>query len=217
MLEGVNEYRRPALPTVTFRDERGNPIEYGSRWGDEPAPEASYSRTSNPERFAPLHTVARALVDWLEASFDLAVERGAAVAADLLHTPGNVVDAMRLVPRDPGAAPLTLVLDSFPSVSVHAGALHDFTFPDCGCDACDDDVTDVADELEWTVRTVVAGGYSERLEPRPSRWFVQTLEEPGNAMRSTRIRLRDLPADRVKAARQALPDGGRWAAWRAKH
>ena len=44
-----------------------NVIEYGNRWasrGGTP-PEDSYSVDEHPERFAPLHTVAAALIDYL--------------------------------------------------------------------------------------------------------------------------------------------------------
>ncbi|WP_404810209.1 DUF6226 family protein [Microbacterium terricola] len=35
---------------------------------------------------------------------------------------------------------MTFVLTEFPGVHLRAGVLHDFHFPTCGCDACDDDV-----------------------------------------------------------------------------
>ena len=70
---------------------------------------------------------------------------------------------MRVTPRNDSAAPLTFVYSSSPGVSVHAGLLHDFLFPDCGCDACDESWEGCADGLEWTVQTIVAGGYSEHV------------------------------------------------------
>ena len=47
---------------------------------------------------------------------------------------------MRLSPRSPTGAPLTVVLTGFPGVMVEAGVLHSIPFPACGCDACDEDV-----------------------------------------------------------------------------
>ncbi|WP_146067362.1 DUF6226 family protein [Arthrobacter sp. SX1312] len=81
----------------------------------------------------------------------------------------DILDAIRIVPNDSDEAPLTSVLTPFPGVFLHAGSLHDFHFPDCGLDACDEDVEAVATELEWTVRSVVSGGYSERFDPWPAR------------------------------------------------
>jgi hypothetical protein len=212
----VSEYRRPAIPLAIFRDEVGAAIQYGSRWGNESPPEERYSRTSNLERFLPLHSVARSLSEWLEATFEVSVEHDAAVASDLLRSPSDIVGAIRITPHDASSAPLTLILTSFPGIYLHAGALHDFQFPVCGCDACDDDVLGLADELEWTVRTVVAGGYSERFEPWPSRWISSKLDEPGAGMRGTRSRVQDFPAERVRAARSLIPASGQWTAWPEK-
>lgn len=201
---------------VTFHDEDGAPIGYGTRWEGESPPEEAYSRTSNLERFLPLHSVAQSLSEWLESTFEVTVERDAAVAADLLHAPGDVVGAIRITPHDALAARLTFVLTSFAGVYVQAGLLHDFQFTVCGCDACDEDALGLADELEWTVRTVVAGGYSEQFEPWPGRWIASKLEEPGVGMRGSRSRIQDFPVERVKHARSRLPTSGRWAAWPQK-
>ena len=47
-------------------------------------PEDAYSRTSNLDRFAGLHTVAYALIEWLRSTFDVEVETGPRVVEDLL-------------------------------------------------------------------------------------------------------------------------------------
>lgn len=208
----MTEYRRPSFPIATYRDEHGRTIDYGDRWEDSP-PDDSYSRVSNQERFAPLHAIAQALIEWLTDTFDVTVEWTIDAAADLLHPPENVLNAARVVPRNSNAAPLTFVLTQFPGVFLHAGSLHDFHFPDCGCDACDDDVASVADELEWTVRCVVLGGYSERFDNWPSRWVEYRLEDPGVGMRSGRVRTQELPKERVAHARATTPTDGRWSPW----
>lgn len=212
----MSEYRRPVLPAATHRDEHGDPIEYGHRWGGGSPPEEAYSRTSHLDRFAPLHLVAGALVEWLRADFDVDVVEDPGVAADLVHGSSDIVRAVRLVPRDPAAGPLTFVLTSFPGVCLHAGALHDFHFPVCGCDACDDDVLSLVEELEWTVRVVTCGGYAERLDPWPGRRVHYRLDEPGVAMRAGSGRIQDLPRERVQQAQRSLPEDGMWAAWPAK-
>ncbi len=144
----MSDYRRPAFPVEVYRDEQGRRIDYGNRWNAEPQPEDAYSRVSNLQRFAPLHAVAGALIDWLTNTFDVVVERDLRAATDLLHMPEDVVHAVRVVPYDSTAAPLTFVLTNFPGVYLHAGSLHDFHFPVCGCDACDGDLTSLAEELE---------------------------------------------------------------------
>lgn len=108
------------------------------------------------------------------------------------------------------------MLTSFPGVCLHAGALHDFHFPVCGCDACDDDVLSLVEELEWTVRVVTCGGYAERLDPWPGRRVHYRLDEPGVAMRAGSGRIQDLPRERVHQAQRSLPEDGMWAAWPAK-
>src|SRR5438309_1731439 len=64
----MSEYTRPAVEARDFRDESGAVIPYGARWTGSP-PDGSYSRVSNPERFAPLHTVADALIEHLRAAY----------------------------------------------------------------------------------------------------------------------------------------------------
>lgn len=209
----MTEYRRPAIPQQSYVDDQGLPIDYGSRWGDAFPPEDAYTRVSNQHRFAPLHTAAIALVAWLEETFAVDVEQNLDVASDLLRIPDDVVRAVRVVPREPAAAPLTFVLTSFPGVFLHAGLLHDFHFPVCGCDACDDDVAELVDDLEWTVRMVVSGGYSERLDLWPGHNVENKLDEPGVRMSSGRSRIGEISPARVKFARKGLPPAGQWSPW----
>ncbi|WP_370449917.1 DUF6226 family protein [Cryobacterium sp. Hh7] len=156
---------------------------------------------------------ATALVEWLEATFIVDVEQNLDVATDLLRVPDDVAKAVRVVPRKPTAASLTFVLTPFRGIFLHAGLLHDFHFPVCGCDACDDDVTDLMDDLEWTVRTVVSGGYSERLDLWPGQWVENKLNEPGVRMSSGRSRIGEISPARVKFTRKGLPPAGIWSPW----
>ncbi len=211
----MSDYQRPSLPIQVYRDEHGQALDYGNRWNEESPPDDAYSRVSNLQRFKPLHAVADALIEWLHSNFEVSVEQDFVVADDLLHVPNDVVRAVRVVPRNPAAAMLTFVLTKFPGVYLHAGSLHDFHFPACGCDACDDDATNLADELEWTVRTVVSGGYSERFDPWPGHWIEYQLDEPGVGMQSGRGRTKELPDERVKLARTVLPTDGQWLPWQA--
>ncbi|GAA1059024.1 DUF6226 family protein [Agromyces bracchium] len=208
-------YERPALPAGVYVDEDGTPIEYGNRWGVNGPPEDAYSRTSNLDRFAGLHTVAHALIEWLRSVFDVDVDAGPHVAADLLLRPDDPVHSVRLTPRSAESAPLTFVLTSFPGVYLHAGALHDFHFPVCGCDACDDDVRSLAEELEWTVRTVVTGHYGESVNPRASGWLGYRLEEPGVRTSSGQSRTDEVSVERLERARHLVPADGLWRPWPA--
>ncbi|MDN4639857.1 DUF6226 family protein [Agreia sp. PsM10] len=205
-------YQRPALPETTYLDETGAPIPYGSRWRGEGPPEGAYSRTGDLDRFSPLHTVAGALIDWLIATFDVTVDRDETVAADVGWHIDDVESAVRITPRDALAAPLTFILTPFPGVALHLGALFDAAFPVCGCDACDDDVLWLVDQLEWMVRTVVAGGFSELLDAEAEGSFEYTLEND-TGMQSGRRSIGDLATERVEAARRILPPSGRWGAW----
>lgn len=73
------------------------------------------------------------------------------------------------MPGSSAAAPLTFVVTGYPGVMGHAGALHDFVFPVCGCDACDETAETTADRMERLVLTVAGGGYSERAGEVQSR------------------------------------------------
>ncbi|GAA1998288.1 DUF6226 family protein [Microbacterium ulmi] len=207
-------YRRPGIASVTPLDAGGHPIPYGDRWGQDGPPEESYSRTSNLDRFAPPHTVADALIAWLADEFVVTVTRDARLGADLMRARDDIVDAVRIVPDAQDAASLTVVFTSFPSVIVHAGVLHDFLFPVCGCDACDETWDRRADELEWTVRTVASGGYSEWIRHDRELGAGFRLDEPGVGGRSGEGRVVDISLERLSAAEPKLAAlAGAWRAW----
>ena len=63
----------------------------------------------------------------------------------------------------------------------------------------------VADELEWTLRTVVSGGYFERIDPWPGRWVECRLDDLSARSHSGRSLTSALPKERVKFGRTALP------------
>ena len=209
----MSPYRRPQIALTEYRDESGALIAYGRRWDDGDPPSEAYSRTSHLERFAPLHAVADALIADLVETYDVAVDGRPDVASDLMHARDDVVRAVRLVPADAAAAPLTFVSTSFPSVILHAGLMHDFLFPVCGCDACDEDVSSLAAELEWHVRAVVHGGYREQVTPSHALGVAFSLSEPGIGSRSGSARADDLPPEVVAGALDGLPPDGRWAPW----
>jgi len=170
----VTAYERPHVEPVEFRDEAGRVIDYGDRWiGLGGPPDESYSVDEHPERFAPLHTVAEALLDHLAITYEVDVDEGHHVVADLLHPPtaAEIVRAVRLAPRNDTSAPLVLVLTDYPAVRLYAGVLFTTVYPSCGCSACDERWDVVADELEWQTLSIAGGGFAEEVgEPRRPRW-----------------------------------------------
>lgn len=163
--ERMPDYARPPIPRQVFYDSEGAVIDYGNRWRGESPPEDTYSVTSNLERFAPLHAVADVLIEYLASNYAVEVSEDVAFAEDLLRERNDVLRAVRVVPANDEQAPLTFVYTDFPGVVLHAGLLHDFPFPGCGCDACDETAETAAHELERIVLTVAADGFTEWVDP----------------------------------------------------
>lgn len=212
---GLPRYVRPLLPEATYYSEDGVPIPYGRQWGDDGPDPESYSMDSHPERFAGLHMVARALIDHLAAVYDVEVHEDPAHAAELLMEARDVLQAVKVTPRRFGAAPLTFVLTGYPGLVVHAGLLHDFPFPVCGCDACDETAQTTADRLEMLVLTVAAGGYSERYPVGRRRWSEYALTAfDGSGSESGKSEPGPAAVDRLHDAEVGLREvGGRWSPW----
>lgn len=209
----MSVYERPSIDEPVCRDPDGQIIDYGNRWDNSP-PEDTYSVETHPERFAPLHTIANALVKHLRDNYDVDVVEGIETVADLLHSPyQDVIRGVRIRPNDPTCASLTLVFTGYPGIWMHAGLLHDFVYPVCGCDACDSHWQAEADELEHVVLAVVSGNYRESIGPGPRPWVEYACAYPDGEA-SGRSYSQDLPARRLKAAKpilRGLPNG--WAAW----
>ncbi|MEE6281396.1 DUF6226 family protein [Georgenia sunbinii] len=207
-------YVRPVVADQVFRDAAGGVIAYGDRWGDGSPPEDSYSVTDHPERFAPLHPVADALVDHLVATYDVEVLDDVATAGDLLRPPDDAVRSVRLSPRAADAASLTVVWTLDPAVVVHAGLLHDFGFPACACDACDETWQTQATELELHVTAVVAGRFGERVTRGPRPWVHYAMADDEGSVSSGGVVATGVPAARRRAARARLRTlAGPWAPW----
>ncbi|KIS27549.1 hypothetical protein TV39_10380 [Arthrobacter sp. SPG23] len=206
---------RPTLPRTTYYSPEGIPIPYGRQWGaDGPDPD-SYSVDSHPERFAGLHAVAVALIDHLSAVYDVEVDNDPRHATELLTDAGEVLRAVRVTPRRSGAAPLTFVLTGYPGVRIHAGLLHDFPFPACGCDACDETAETVADRMEMLVLAVAAGGYSERYPVGRRRWSEYALTAvDGSGSESGSGEPGPVDAARLQEAEIGLREvAGGWSPW----
>ena len=212
---GQPRYVRPDLPTATYYSPQGEPIPYGRHWvADGPDPD-SYSVDSHPERFAGLHDVARALIGHLTAVYDVDVQDDPVLAGELLMQGPGALQAVKITPRDPGAAALTIVLTVYPGVMVHAGVLHDFAFPVCGCDACDETVETTAERLELLVLSVAAGGYSERYPVGRKRWSEYALTAfDGSGSESGQGEPAPASAERLHDAEIRLREAaGGWSPW----
>jgi hypothetical protein len=203
-------YTRPAVHEPVLLDAAGDPVRYGGRWPDGPPAEA-YGAVSHPERFAPLHDVADALVQHLVARYAVDVTDDPACADDVGVPLPAVVRAVRLVPRRATAAPLTVVWTGYPGVVLHAGLLHDFPFPVCGCDACDEPWSRVADDLEWHVGAVVAGGYREWATGSATGHALRGGDRSGGGTAPALDRAERRRAREARARLAAVPDG--WEAW----
>lgn len=212
---GQPRYVRPDLPTTTYYSADGEPIPYGRQWGAEGPDPDSYSVDSHPERFAGLHVVAHALMDHLATAYDVEVHEDPAHARDLLIDVRDVLHAVRVTPRRSGAAALTFVLTGYPGVVVHAGVLHDFPFPVCGCDACDETAETTADRMERLVLSVAAGGYAERYPVGSRRWIEYALTAfDGSGSESGSGEPGPVSATRLHDAEIRLRDvAGPWRPW----
>lgn len=131
-----------------------------NRWGSEGPPPEAYSRVSDPERFRPLHNVALRSLEQLEAAFN--IERFEGYVLDSEPEVGDLARlSIRLVPRNPTAAPLVIAFTTFPGIKIRVGRWLTANFPACGCDACDETAKDEAARLAELVEALTAGRFRE--------------------------------------------------------
>ena len=179
-------------------------IDYGHRWGMGSPPQDTYSVVTHPKRFAPVVTVAHALITHLVDTYDVTV----------------TVDGERTT-LDPGPnrARLVFTIDDTdePWVSAKAGmwALH--VFPICSCDACDEDIDDVVSDMEYFVFAVIAGGLSETLS-RSSLTITLHDVNDGDLATISRSATQHLKrGERRKARRESALVPPRWLPWTRTH
>lgn len=168
--------------------------------------------TIHPQRFAPLHVVSQALVDWLLARFEVRCFQDPGLATALGATE-PAVQSVRLIPADPACAPLGLVFTNFPGVILELGARYQWRFPFCGCDACDDSVDELLDDLEEQIATVAAGHFTEILDESGSGLLTHRFDSDGIAGREISDGVEEISPERLARARAMLPDDGVWAPW----
>jgi hypothetical protein len=206
------EYTRPTIKAREFRDESGAVIPYGTRWAGSP-PDDSYSPVNNPERFAPLQTMADALIEHLRAAY-----RAEIAALPRSPTTSATAKLIAVTPEQADAAPLVFRFTDFPGVEIRAGVRYNAAFPACGCDACDERWEDAVDAMERLVFAVADGRFSERivLLPRSAGKAVveHRIETLGGAVQSGVAHgVQPDSALRNDAARLDRLPGARWQPW----
>lgn len=151
---------------------------------DGPPDDVTDERVTNPERFSPVHAAADALVARLESGYALArTERGEPLDMGGLRQ-------VELVPV--AGAPLSIRWDDFPAVRVRYGRWHEESYPQCGCDACDEQPDDVIVDLERKADALVAGRFTEAVVTDPEgTWFTTEFRFGDGGRASQKGRLRE--------------------------
>ena len=135
---------------------------YGS--GEESQTDPAYSRVTNPERFRPLHTAMLAIIDRLESDFEVERAEGFSLDEKLARGLDLARADVRLTPKDPDAAPISVVFTAFPGLRIRFGRWYVEPFPVCGCDACDESAEDEIERLNDMLDDVTAGRFREAIE-----------------------------------------------------
>ena len=180
-----------------------------SRWGVDGPPADAYARVTDPGRFAALHGIARRVLDRLETRYD--VTRQSFTETD--RHASAPAPAIRLVPADPAAAPLSIVFNAFPGLLVRCGQQHGYGIPvpHCGCDSCDESVVDCREELARLIDTTTAGTFGERLVYADGGWWLEVWHGTPTSTGGGRTRL---DGKQLGVLRKAIPDGELgWAPW----
>lgn len=168
-----------------------------------PPPEA-YGRVTNPDRFRPLWTVAEDLIQRLARDYRVAREDRADLDSELVAgVAGEVKRVVRLAPSIGDGAPLAVAFTGFPGLRVRFGRWHVEGFPVCGCDACDEQPEELADDLLEKVNDLVSGDFAES---------VAWLRHPGVSYSFGRGTGWS-SLSRVQARRLGAPRSINWPAW----
>ena len=166
-------------------------------WAGEGPPDDAYERVTEPERFTPLHDWTLEAVGRLQAEYDVALEEGKGVDAELERS-SLARPTLKLTPRQESCAPITIAFTDFPGLAVRVGRWVTDYFPSCGCDACDEMPEGEFEALKELLCDVVAGQFRESmcLQPGGDGWSSMELWLDGERRRSGGSRV-----PRAKAAR----------------
>lgn len=143
---------------------RQTPGWFGYGTGEASLMDPAYSRVTNPERFLPLHTAMLAIIDRLESDFEVERAEGFGFDEKLARGLDLARADVRLTPKDPDAAPVSVVFTAFPGLRIRFGRWYIEPFPVCGCDACDESAEGEIERLTDMIDDVTAGRFREAVE-----------------------------------------------------
>jgi hypothetical protein len=168
-----------------------------------------YSQATKQQRFAVLHEAAETLLEELAARYT--VERRESKEPLAPGGDGPIVRTVRLVPRTPAAAPLSVAFTEFPSVILRLGRWYEQSLPSCGCDACDENPDDLVTELRVQAAALVEGGLWERVHRRlTTSWSETRLIGPDfNTSQQAPLE----PSAARAARREGFAAAVQWAPW----
>jgi Family of unknown function (DUF6226) len=172
--ESVKPYERPVIEERVFRDDFGVVIPYGSSQIVRSHSESERTNVfSHQERYLPIFTVARALLEYLTENFEVEIVEESGFHGEF--------EQMRLFPTitfervikvQPELSTQPLIWIGFGAqpgqLKVAAGVFASFDLWFCGCDSCDDRWQDVAEGLESVVLGIARSGFTEKVDR--GRW-----------------------------------------------
>ena len=182
----------------------------GDRWGPAGPPLEAYSRTTERERFRPLHAFADRVLSQLEAVFN--VNRSVRSTADLdFNPPEDILGVMKVYPADEAAAPVVIGTTTYPGLAIRCGYWMVERFPACGCDACNETAESEAYRFEDVLVAVTQGVFREFvvLPVLGAAWYEYELRT-GSTQAGGRSRLR---LSRARA-RELIREHGRRVEWK---
>ncbi|WP_189080393.1 DUF6226 family protein [Mangrovihabitans endophyticus] len=165
-----------------------------------------YSHATDPSRYAVLHDAADQLLDELTDRFMVERREAKKPLAE-----GPLVRTVRLIPRSPAAAPLSIAFTEFPSLMMRFGRWYDLSLPQCGCDACDEDPVELIGEMRTQIEALAEGGLWERVH-RSVGGSVAQARLIGEEFEASQEIVLSLAESRA-ARREGFAAAVQWAPW----
>ena len=188
-----------------------------SRLGcEESSLDPEYSRVTNPERFRPLHATMLKIIDRLENDFDVERTEGYGLNKDLRRGSDLARPDVKLVPKNPGAAPIVAAFSTFPGLFIRFGRWYIQSFPRCGCDACNESAEGEIERLNVIVDDVTAGRFRETIATPlmsfiGSGWQEAEFWSPGKRRSRSRSGVDGFRARKMSGGRRRLDLN--WQPW----
>lgn len=126
-------------------------------------PDDAYGRVTDPTRYQVVVQTAVQLIDELNAAYQVELRQGGPELDPELCEGLQVERVVKLEPSSEDAAPLTIVITTFPGVAIRAGRWRTALYPTCGCDVCGEPPDELAEDLARQLRAVAAGRLVEEL------------------------------------------------------